>query len=225
MPTADYLAFGYWLYVPEDVTDTVNYDFAVFASGGDPFETANLAGLTGTATYEGDAVGMYYVNGLSSSPTTGSFTADVRLEADFGNSSDTGFISGEVNSFVLERDVTSLLPSRVALTSDVVGLTTNVHDSVSQGFGVTQGSTNIFVTHYRGESNPGAYPGGHLAGQTEASVDDVDWNGEWHGAFYGNGSSSTDHPTGVAGIFSTSSPNAGDRSDSGLTGSFGAHRQ
>ncbi|MDE0390918.1 MAG: hypothetical protein OXI57_02480 [Rhodospirillales bacterium] len=224
-PTADYMAFGYWLYVPEDVTDAVNYDFGVFASGGDPFETANLAGLTGTAAYEGDAVGMYYVNGLSSSATTGSFTADVRLEADFGNSSDTGFISGEVNSFVFEGDVASSLPSTVALTSDVVGLTTNVHDSVSQGFGVTQGSTNIFSTHYEGEADPGPYPGGHIAGWTQASVNDVDWNGEWHGAFYGNGSSSTDHPTGVAGIFSTSSANSDARSDRGLTGSFGAHRQ
>ena len=59
---ADYLALGYWLYVPEDVTVAEDYDFGVFASGGDPFEAAKLAGLTGSATYAGSAVGAYYVN-------------------------------------------------------------------------------------------------------------------------------------------------------------------
>ena len=97
MPNADYLAIGHWLYVPEDVTDSVNYEFGVFASGGDPFEVSYLAPLAGTATYLGDALGMYYVDGLSDDPIIGSFTADVTLEADFGDGSETGFISGEVN--------------------------------------------------------------------------------------------------------------------------------
>ena len=215
VPSADYLAFGFWLYVPEDETDAVNYDFGVFGSGGDPFETANLAGLTGTATYEGDAVGMYYVNGLSSSPTTGSFTADVTLEADFGNSTDTGFIDGVVNDFVFEGDVASSLPATVTLSS-------STYDYLPEGFGVTQGSTNIFDTTWEDDD---LWPGGHIAGWTQANVNGTDWWGEWHGAFYGNGSSATDHPTGVAGIFGSNLPNDNERSDSGLTGSFGAHRQ
>ena len=91
---ADYLAFGHWLYVPDDVTDVGDYDFGVYGSGGDPFDAASLAGLTGTATYEGAAVGMYYLNGLSGSPDVGSFTAEVALTADFGDGSATGFIDG-----------------------------------------------------------------------------------------------------------------------------------
>ena len=215
-PAADYLAFGHWLYVPEDVTDAVNYDFGVFASGGDPFEVSNLAGLTGTATYEGDAVGMYYVNGLSANPDVGSFTAGVTLEADFGDSSATGFISGEVNNFMFEGDVASSLPATVSLTS-------NAYDYVYEGFGVLQGSTNIFDTTWSGD--PAPFPGGHVAGSTEANVDGEDWYGEWHAVFYGNGASATDHPTSVGGVFRISPYDDNNRVGSGLTGSIGAHRQ
>ena len=190
VPAADYLAFGYWLYVPDDVTDMDAYDFGVYASGGDPFEAANLAGLTGTATYEGDAVGMYYVDGLSNSPTVGSFTADVALTADFGDSSATGFIDGEVNNFMFEGDVASSLPATVALAS-------RTYDYLPEGFGVSQGSTNIFGTPWRDDDD--AWPGGQVGGVTEANVDGEDWYGAWHGVFYGNGASSTDHPTSVGG--------------------------
>ena len=215
VPNADYLAFGHWLYVPDDVTDMDDYEFGVFSSGGDPFVTANLAGLTGTATYEGDAVGMYYVDGLTDNPAVGSFTAEVTLEADFGDSSATGFINGEVNNFMFEDDVASSLPATVTLAS-------RTYDYLPEGFGVPQGSTNIFDTPW--ETEP-VWPGGQIGGVTEANVAGEDWYGQWHGVFYGNGASPTDHPTGVGGVFGTSMYNDDARSDSGLTGSFGAHRQ
>ncbi|MDE0342080.1 MAG: hypothetical protein OXK82_02735 [Deltaproteobacteria bacterium] len=218
VPNADYLAFGHWLYVPEDVTDSANYEFGVYASGGDPFQPANIAGLTGTATYEGGAVGMYYVNGLSSNPDVGSFTADVQLTADFGDSSATGFINGEVSNFVYEDDVASSLPATVTLAS-------RTYDYLPTDFGVPQGSTNIFDMLHRGIW---FYPGGHIGGVTEASVAGADWYGSWHGAFYGNGTSPTDHPTSVAGAFGSYGGDVwGDQGESnnGLTGSFGAHRQ
>ena len=216
VPAADYLAFGHWLHVPEDVTDMDAYDFGVYASGGDPFETTNLAGLTGTATYEGDAVGMYYVDGLSSSPDVGAFTADVALTADFGDGSATGFIDGEVNNFMFEGDVASSLPATVTLAS-------RTWPYLPDRFGVPQGSTNIFDTSWRNADY--LRPGGHIGGVTEADVDGEDWGGQWHGVFYGNGASPTDHPTSVAGVFGTSMMNDYNRSGNGLTGSFGAHRQ
>ena len=215
VPAADYLALGSWLYVPEDVTDADAYDFGVFASGGDPFDASNLAGLTGTATYEGVALGWYYVNGLSANPDLGSFTADVTLEADFGNSSDTGFISGDVNNFMFEGNMASSLPATLTLAS-------RTYDYLPEGFGVPQDSTNIFGTPWRGGND--VWPGGHIGGVIEANVAGVDWYGQWHGAFYGNGASPTDHPTSVGGVFGTSTGNP-NQSDSGLTGSFGAHRQ
>ena len=221
VPSADYLAIGHWLYVPEDVTDSVNYEFGVYASGGDPFYASHLAALAGTATYLGDAVGMYYVDGLSDDPTVGSFTADVELTADFGDNSETGFISGEVRAFEFEHDVASSLPVTLTLTS-------NPYDYVFGGFGVPQGSTNIFDTGWSGDD---AYPGGHAAARVTANADGEDWYGEWHAAFYGNGDATTDippsyveHPTSVAGTFNVSTYDDNKRVDSGLAGSFGAHR-
>ena len=230
VPNADYLAFGHWLYVPDDVTNWVEYEFGVFGSGGDPFDVTHLAGLTGTATYAGDAVGMYYVDGLTDNPTVGSFTADVTLEADFGDGTATGSITGEVTDFVFEDDVASSLPATLMLTSDF-------YSYVSDGFGrnhtldeygVVRGESNIFNTGWYG-GDP--WPGGHVTGETGADVNGEYWSGQWHGAFYGNGLATTDippsyveHPTGIAGHFNTAADNGTMRSDAGLTGAFGAHR-
>ena len=224
VPNADYLAFGYWLYVPEDVTNWVDYEFGTFASGGDPFETARIAGLAGTATYAGDAVGMFYVDGLTDSPTVGSFTADVTLSADFGDGTETGVVTGEVNNFEFEDDVASSLPATVMLTSNVYGY-------LSRGFGlsrtpdehdVVRGESNIFDTGWDGQD---PWPGGHVSGETLADVNGETWNGQWHAAFFGNDANDpTAHPTGVAGHFNTAAFNDRMRADSGLTGAFGAHR-
>ena len=215
VPSADYLAFGLWLYQPEDVMDSANYEAGIFASGGDPFDVSNLAGLTGVATYEGDAYGTYYVDGLTDNPTIGFFTAGVTLDADFGDGTATGFISGTVDNFEYEDDVASSLPATVTLSS-------NPYDYLFTGFDVPQGSTNIFATgHYGGD----AYPGGYIAAGITANVDGVDWYGEWHAAFFGNGASATDHPTGVAGTFNVTPFDDNMRVGSGLAGAFGAHRQ
>ena len=223
VPNADYLAFGLWLYAPEDLTDADGYDFGVFASGGDPFEITNLAGLTGTATYVGDALGTYFVDGLTDNPTVGFFTADVTLDADFGNGTATGSITGEVTNFEFEDDVASSLPVTVMLTSDF-------YRYVSEGFGrnhaldqygVVRGESNIFDTPW--ETND-PWPGGYVTGETRADVNEEYWDGQWHAAFFGNGASATDHPTGVAGHFNTAPFNDFMRVGSGLTGSFGAHR-
>lgn len=222
VPNADYLAIGHWLYVPEDVTDSVNYEFGVYASGGDPFEVTYLAPLAGTATYLGDALGMYYVDGLSDDPTVGSFTADVELTADFGDNSETGFISGEVRNFEFEHDVASSLPATLNLSSDP-------YSYLSTNFGVPEDSTNIFDTAWSGENAP--YPGGFIAAEATASADGQNWYGEWHAAFYGNGLATADippsyveHPTSVAGTFNVSTFDDYKRVDRGLAGSFGAHR-
>ena len=216
VPRADYLAFGRWLYVPEDATDMDGYDFAVFASGGDPFDVSDLRALTGTASYEGGAAGMYYVNGLSSSPDTGSFTASVELTADFGNSSATGFVNGEVNDFTFEGDVSASLPSSVTLTA-------SPYDEVFEGFGVQSGTTNIFDSAWSDET--AALPGGWVGGAAQAHVNGENWYGTWSGVFYGNGAAPTDRPTSVAGEFGISMWNDNERSGTGLTGAFGAHRQ
>ena len=101
VPPADYLVFGTWQYVPEDITANDDYEFGAFAGGGDPFLSLDLAAkLNGTAKYNGSAHGMYYTGRSSKTPGVGSFDASVTLEADFGNlhTFDYGRLSGTVQS-------------------------------------------------------------------------------------------------------------------------------
>ena len=217
--TADYLSFGFWLYVPEDEAMTDDYDYGVFASGGDPFEATNLAGLTGTATYAGSAGGAFYVGKSSADPVNGTFSADVTLMADFGDGTATGTVSGAVSGFDWPEEVASSLPATVTLTSgfwdgwdEAYG-----HDYTADANGIVDGVSNIFDTPGYGALAPDR--GGHILGITEAYVDGTRWWGDWSAAFFGNGTSATDHPTSIAGTFISSD------NESGLSGGFGAHKQ
>ena len=171
----------------------------------------------------GDALGTYVVDGLTDNPTVGFFTADVTLDAAFGDGTATGSITGEVTNFEFEDDVASSLPATLTLSSDF-------YSYISEGFGrnhaldeygVVRGESNIFDTQW-GTNDP--WPGGYVTGETRADVNGEYWDGQWHAAFFGNGASATDHPTGVAGHFNTAPHNDYMRSGSGLTGSFAAHR-
>ena len=215
---ADYLVFGHWLFVPEDVTDTDAYDFGVFAHGGDAFVVDNLMALTGTATYSGDAAGVYYADGLSSSPDIGTFTADVDLMADFKSSSEYGIVSGEANNFVFDGDANSSVAS---LFAAALNLTADAYE----GYGVTQGSQNIFDRSW--PTNPAPQRGGWISGQIEGeSADDGSYMyGYWSGKFFGNGAAPTDLPTSIGGAFSAYVWDNDQQSERGLAGSFGAHKQ
>jgi hypothetical protein len=101
MPDADYLAGGVWLIVPDDATSASDYVFGAFADGSDPFLQNNLMAVTGTATYEGDATGVY--SGTEAGSTTiGYFDGEVELIADFGGGNDLGAISGSITDFVVD---------------------------------------------------------------------------------------------------------------------------
>ena len=113
----DYLHFGYWLNSMENEGET-SYEFQAFSGGEKPFigegdaaatDRTNLGMVVGTATYAGPAGGMYVLkslmaNGDVASATSGSFTADAELTANFGGpsvASDDWFsISGTVTDFM-----------------------------------------------------------------------------------------------------------------------------
>ncbi len=221
---ADYLAFGHWLYVPEDVTRTDAYQFGVFGSGGESFETANIAGLTGTATYTGDAEGLYYVNSWSQSPVTGSFTADIVLTADFGTDSEWGTVSGEVSNFSFDGNVAAMFP-------ETWELETNVYLGYRNNFAVHQGERNIFYSY---PHTSGVHAGGLVIGYTR--VEDFNgetWYGGWNAKLFGNGALATDHPTSIAGTLNTRQfHDTGTRyidafhgAEIVLSGSFGVHKK
>ncbi len=59
---SDYLVLGLWLRERKERStdpERSDYNWLVAASGNDLFELSNVAGLTGTATYEGPATGLY----------------------------------------------------------------------------------------------------------------------------------------------------------------------
>ena len=90
----DYLAGGIWVFAPDDATSVGDYEFGAFGDGNDPFEQSNLAGLTGTVTYSGEATAVYSVvsTGRNYFPD-----ATASLTASFGDGTDLGTIEGRIH--------------------------------------------------------------------------------------------------------------------------------
>ena len=194
--TADYLIFGTWQYVPDDITAADDYEFGVFAGGGDPFSSSDAAAnLFGTATYNGSAQGMYYTGRSSTTPTVGSFDARVTLEADFGSAADTfdyGRLSGTVQNIRYDGAAPGF-PAQLTL----------------RGEGTPEASIETLEFVRKHISAVGLVSDG----QSTPS-----WSGTWQAAFFGNGADPNEHPAGVAGTFGASND------DDGLVGAFGARR-
>jgi len=97
---ADYLSGGIWMIVPDDTMSADDYAFGAFADGNDPFGS-NIAALQGTASYDGDATGVYS-DKTGGSTQFGYFDGDVSLTAIFGGGSDLGTISGAITNFEVD---------------------------------------------------------------------------------------------------------------------------
>ena len=196
VPKVNYLVFGSWEDIPEDMTDVDGYDFGLFAGGDDPFMASNLPALAGTATYAGKAAGTYVE---TIRPRTDSFAADVDLMADFGSEGDLGRVTGEVSNFQLASGnpmpVNSLRLETTWDWENELWAPNNIRTSWDDGNSI---------------------PGGFIEGQTIA---DGGWQGLWGGKFFGNGAASASHPASLAGTFGATD---GTRS---IAGSFGAHKQ
>ena len=100
-PDADYLAGGVWLIVPDDASSAADYAFGAFADGNDPFLQSRLPAVQGTATYEGDATGVYSET-AGDSTEIGYFDGDVRLTANFGDANGLGTIGGSITNFEVD---------------------------------------------------------------------------------------------------------------------------
>ena len=90
-----YMTFGWWGHEPASVNGT--YTFGVFSdvTGTVIDDISGVgSGVTGTADYDGTAVGLY-VDQDATTARQGEFTAEVRLTADFDNDS----LSGEIDTF------------------------------------------------------------------------------------------------------------------------------
>ena len=86
----DYLAGGLWVYVPDSATQIGDFNLGVFGDGNDPFKQTDLAALTGTVTYRGEATLMY-----SEGSRIYFVDASVTLTVDF----DRETVNGRIHSF------------------------------------------------------------------------------------------------------------------------------
>lgn len=109
-PDYDYLHYGFWLKNTTDEDGVLTYN-EVQTFAGSSLLPATQA-VTGTAKYEGDAVGVYVreiyktTDGKVDTATSGHFTADVNLTANFGTptsiaADDHNTITGTISNFVL----------------------------------------------------------------------------------------------------------------------------
>ena len=97
----DWMAAGVWAFIP-DSQNIDDSEFGAFADGGDPFEQDNLQALTGNASYQGEAYGVYYYR-TTDGEDSSLFNADVTLTADFGDAAGLGTVSGLISN-VTETD-------------------------------------------------------------------------------------------------------------------------
>ena len=219
----DYLSWGVWLHVPNAVPGTNPADgtpaegtanpatVSAFASGSNRF--AVNAALTGTATYNGVANGLYSAGGMIEH-----FEADASLTADFGGRS-----PGDSTPATVASDR--------GLLGGVSGSITNIKAGGMDVEGsISLGSAQLIAgdaTDAAGIATAVGTPATRFTGSTEGTLGGIrGLAGSWAGQFYGPNRAAgvgvrTEFPTGVAGTFgavTTISPAVR------ILGSFGAWR-
>ena len=216
-----YLSYGFWLERTKDangaVTSYGEVETFAMATGiiGEGTGDSDLAGVQGTATYNGGAVGVYVKNVLDdqaniTSATSGHFTADVELNASFGGggvaANDQFTIGGTITKFALAGGEDN-------------------DWGVGLGLADLSGRTN---GNEPGKSAPGNSHNNEFSGV--ATGDSTAAAGSWNGAFWGS-SASGDHdmddqtpdtipqPVAVTGEFNANF------TDGTAAGGFGANKQ
>ena len=116
----DYLHYGFWLQRTTDADGNDTYDEVQTFADSSVDATGSVAQVTGSATYDGGAVGVYVretyktSDGSVDTATSGHFSADASLTATFGqvnNAADVGTIApsmlntltGTINNFELQH--------------------------------------------------------------------------------------------------------------------------
>ncbi len=180
----DYLSIGYWaIYLKDTNTGELTgaTSMGVSANGSDPFTASNLAGLTGTATYEGPASGVLADRVENSADPFHYVTAKATLEANFGDGNALGTISGRITEARIEggEDLPDMNLGAASITNSDSG-------------GNFRGDTS--VTTSSGETLSGSW-GGKFFGNGASATDQP---GSIAGTF---GATSTDGNVSVVGAF------------------------
>lgn len=132
IPDAEYMWFGWWKREPIETTpNAVNAIFGFASNYGGTNAQTSLAGATGSATYEGSAIGYYAFYDIEAAEDdrsrSGKFQAKATLTADFGYGTAEGTLSGSITDFDTEPTWAVTLQSQ-SISSGAVA---PVADSVS----------------------------------------------------------------------------------------------
>ena len=201
---AEFMYFGWWA---RQDNASGNWTYRTFhgptetGANGNRSTAAEISQLTGTATYEGPAVGQYsFYQPLTQQSEYGEFSATATLTADFGDIANTGgTVQGTIDQFDNHPDWTLTLRQRDINTDGLIapGDTGDALNAVSWS----------------------------IEGEALAAPD----SGTWEAAFYSNLSAdqrtTADNnedavPTGIAGTFEAAYHHVGR-----IVGAFGAHKQ
>ena len=201
---ADYLAWGVWLTVPDATADTDLAATGAFASGNDAFQVR--AELTGTATYNGVATGVYSAGGMVEY-----FDADVSLTANFG---------GTVGA-----DSTPLTGNADENDGLLIGAVTGTVSGIMAGGMAVDGMLALKRAPVLAGAENGDSAGG-FDGAAEGTVGGHLLKGLWGGQFYGPNDATadsmaarTEYPTTAAGTFAAT---GGGNTPVSILGAFGS---
>ena len=171
--------FGWWLNEAGGA-----YGFQSFAgAAGFPTGTANVEpAMEGSATYRGPAAGVWATveisGGQVTAASTGEFTAEAELTANFFGALDAGVVTGEIASFkdgtgtsmagwrvtLQSAGLTSGSPSFAGETSGEVGPGSSGEGNWEGRFhGTDEAETNARPSHVTGRFDV-HFPGAHVAG-------------------------------------------------------------
>ena len=167
----DYLAGGIWHRIPADAASVADYEVGAFMDGNDPFRQANLAGLTGTATYAGER-GVFAYHSHQESDAFYIVNGDVRLTADFGDASGLGSIGGTVSNFRgLESGPDYEGVSVVLGTAQIGSANSGFFTGATSTAGTDSAFTGKWGGQFYGNGEAGAPPGS-VAGTFGAATAD-----------------------------------------------------
>ena len=203
----EFLYFGIWASEPTSATDGHGFNWI---AGGDPADITLFTELTGTAEFNGGAVGRYVLrNQVGQGDRTGTFTATASLTADF-DATPSNTIEGRITNFqeggtaLTDWSVYLGSTATAAATLDATGATGTLVATARIG-GVP--ATGVWDATLHGSDNPGHVDFGTGAENVRCPV---------------SGGCPSADLAGVAGWFDAFSDSTPANSDAAIAGAFAA---
>ena len=183
-----WLAGGLYIKIPGQGQGSS--EFGAFFNGGEPYTTNNILSLTGTATYEGYAVGIGRLSGIGATGEIIAFASDdVDLTASFLDASSLGSISGTITgiTFAPDSDAPETLAGTLNLESTTIGSTDSgfFTGDTSYSEGDWSGAGKWGGQFYNNGAQPSIQPGnvGGTFGISFTNSADSNRSGELIGVF------------------------------------------